>query len=90
MIEDDTHDKIILAVLDYFKLNEEFQQRPGELKRRKVRKKLSEIRKLCLTRREEVIKEHIRHVQDGRKNNLTPKAKAARQKREQEGKGDAN
>lgn len=84
MTEDDTHDKIIKAVLDYFAFNEEFQQRPAELKRRKVRKKLSEIRKLCLKRREEVLQEHIRHVQDGRKNNLTPKAIAARQKREQE------
>lgn len=80
-IEDDTHDKIIKAVLDYHALNEAFQQRPAELKRRKVRKKLSEIRKLCLTRREEILQEHIRHVQDGRKNNLTPKARAARQKK---------
>lgn len=84
MIEDDTHDKLVKAYLEYFELNEIFQQRPAELKRRKVRKKLSEIRKLCLIRRNEVMQEHLKSVQDGRKNNLTPKAIAARQKREQE------
>ena len=47
MIEDDTHDKLIKAVLDYFALNEEFQQRPAETRRRKVRKKLQEIKQYC-------------------------------------------
>jgi hypothetical protein len=80
MIEDDTHDLIIKAVLDYFAFNEEFQQRPAELKRRKVRKKLSEIRKLCLIRREEVLQEHIRHVKDGRAKNNPKEARAANPK----------
>lgn len=80
MIEDDTHDKIIKAVLDYFSFNEEFQQRPGELKRRKVRKKLSEIRKLCMVRREEILQEHIRHVKDGRAKNNPKEARAANPK----------
>lgn len=75
MIEDDTHDKLVKAYLDYFALNEEFQQRPAELKRRSVRKKLSEIQKLCKVRRDEVMEEHIRHVQDGRKNNNPKKAR---------------
>lgn len=75
MNEDDTHDKLILAVLDYFALNEIFQQRPAELKRRKVRKKLSEIQKLCKVRRDEIMEEHIRSIQDGRKNNNPKKAR---------------
>jgi phosphoenolpyruvate carboxylase len=62
MIEDDTHDKMIKSVLDYFAIHEEFQQRPSEIKRRKVRKKLQEIKLLCQKRREEIITEHRNHV----------------------------
>lgn len=80
-MESDTHDKIILAVLEYFRLNEEFQQRPAELKRRKVRKALSSIRYLCLDRRAEILQEHIRHVEDGRKNNNPQKAREALKKK---------
>jgi len=81
MSEEDTHDKIIKAVLDYFALNEIFQQRPAELKRRKVRKKLGELRDLCKVRRDEIMEEHIRHVQDGRKNNNPKKAREAQGKK---------
>jgi len=77
-MESDTHDKIILAVLEYFRLNEEFQQRPAELKRRKVRKALSSIRYLCLDRRAEVLEEHIKHVKDGRAKNNPEKAREAK------------
>jgi len=80
MIEDDTHDKLVKAYLDYFALNEEFQQRPAELKRRKVRKKLIEITKLCRIRREEILQEHIRHVKDGRAKNNPKKAREANPK----------
>ena len=80
MNEDDTHDKIIKAVLEYFALNEIFQQRPAELKRRKVRKKLSEIQKLCRVRRDEIMEEHIRSIEDGRKNNNPEKAREAYRK----------
>jgi hypothetical protein len=80
MNEDDTHDKIILAVLEYFALNEIFQQRPAELKRRKVRKKLSELRDLCTVRRNEIMEEHIRHIEDGRKNNNPKEARKANPK----------
>ena len=55
MIEDDTHDKLVKAYLDYFSLNEDFQQRPAETRRRLVRKKLSEIQRLCRTRRDEIM-----------------------------------
>ncbi len=81
MIEDDTHDKIIKTVLEYFALNEIFQQRPAELKRRKVRKKLSELRDLCKVRRDEIMEEHIRHIEDGRKNNNPEKAREALKKK---------
>ncbi len=81
MIEDDTHDKIIKTVLEYFELNEIFQQRPAELKRRKVRKKLSELRDLCKVRRDEIMEEHIRHIEDGRKNNNPEKAREALKKK---------
>jgi len=80
MNEDDTHDKLILAVLEYFALNEIFQQRPAELKRRKVRKKLGEIRDLSKLRRTEILEEHIRHVEDGRKNNNPKEARKANPK----------
>ena len=79
-MESDTHDKIILAVLEYFELNEIFNHRPAELKRRKVRKKLSELRNLCNVRREEILQEHIRHVQDGRAKNNPKKAREAQGK----------
>ena len=64
-------------MLEYFALNEIFQQRPAELKRRKVRKKLSELRELCTVRRSEILQEHIRHVEDGRKNNNPKEAREA-------------
>jgi|TARA_Y100000389_G_scaffold192520_1_gene220071 hypothetical protein len=81
MNNDDTHDKIIKAVLEYFALNEIFQQRPAELKRRKVRKKLGELRDLCKVRRDEIMEEHIRHIEDGRKNNNPEKAREALKKK---------
>ena len=81
MNNDDTHDKIIKAVLEYFALNEIFQQRPAELKRRKVRKKLGELRDLCKVRRDEIMEEHIRHIEDGRKNNNPKEAREALKKK---------
>lgn len=80
MIEDDTHDKLVKAYLEYFELNEIFQQRPAELKRRRVRKKLSEIQRLCKIRRDEIIKQHIEHVKDGRAKNNPKEARAVNPK----------
>ena len=77
----DTHDKIVLAVLEYFELNEIFNHRPAELKRRKVRKKLVELRDLCTVRRNEILEEHVKHVTDGRKNNNPEKAREALKKK---------
>ena len=57
--EDDTHDKLVKAYLDYFAANEIFMQRPSELKRRVARKHLSEINKLAKQRRKEIIDHHV-------------------------------
>lgn len=57
-MEDDTHDKLVKAYLEYFKANEAFVKRPSVLKRRTTRKWLSEIRKLAKLRREEIIESH--------------------------------
>ena len=78
--EDDTHDLLVKAFLEYFKANEAFEQRPGELKRRKARKWLTYIRKLALTRKEEIIKSHLEKFPDGRINNWK-NTRLARQKR---------
>jgi hypothetical protein len=80
MIEDDTHDKLVKAYLDYFTLNEDFQQRPAETRRRLVRKKLTEIQKLCRVRRSEILEQHIRHVKDGRAKNNPKEARAVNPK----------
>jgi hypothetical protein len=74
-IEDDTHDKLVKAYLDYFALNEDFQQRPAETRRRIVRKKLNEIKLLCSIRRDEIMEEHRRHVKDGRARNNPKEAR---------------
>ena len=57
--QDDTHDKLAKAYIEYFKANEIFEQRPSEPKRRIVRKWLQEIRHLAKLRRVEVIESHL-------------------------------
>lgn len=57
-MEDDTHDLLAKAFLEYFKANEAFVKRKSVPKRRLVRKWLSEIRKLAKLRREEIIESH--------------------------------
>jgi hypothetical protein len=59
MDEDDVHDKLVKAYLEYFKANEIFEQRPSEPKRRVVRKWLQEIRHYAKLRRVEVIESHL-------------------------------
>ena len=60
-IEDDTHDLLVLAFLDYFKSLEKFHKSPSVAKRIAVRKHLSKIRELAKERRQEIIDSH-RHV----------------------------
>ena len=58
MIEDDTHDKLVKAYLDYFKINEKFEARNSVRTHTEVRRQLRIIRSLAKTRMEEI---HIHH-----------------------------
>ena len=58
MIEDDTHDKLANAYLEYFRANELFEQRNSVRTHRNVRKCLREIRSLAKQRSEEI---HVKH-----------------------------
>ena len=58
MIEDDTHDKLTKAYLNYFKSNEKFEARNSVRTHREVRKWLREIRILAKIRMEEI---HTKH-----------------------------
>ena len=55
---DDTHDLLTKAYLEYYKANENFEKRKSESTKRATRKWLSEIRRLCFTRRTEVMDAH--------------------------------
>lgn len=68
MIEDSTHDKLVKAYLNYFKWNEKFETKPSEIKKIETRKCLSEIRRLALERRQEVIDRHEEHKANRGKN----------------------
>ena len=59
MIDDDTHDLLIKAYLDYFKANENFEARNSVRTHRAVRKCLREIRVLAKERMDEI---HIHHT----------------------------
>ena len=54
MIEDDVHDKLVKAYLEYFKANENFEQRVSYRTHRASRKWLREIRRLCKLRANEI------------------------------------
>lgn len=58
MIEDDAHDLLVKAYLDYFKANENFEARNSVRTHRIVRKCLRDIRTLAKERAEEI---HIKH-----------------------------
>ena len=58
MINDDTHDKLTKAYLEYYKANEAWEIRKSERTKRSARKWLSEIRRLCSDRRVEIIEEY--------------------------------
>jgi transposase len=58
MINDDTHDKLTKAYLEYYKANEAWEIRKSERTKRSARKWLSEIRRLCGDRRVEIIEEY--------------------------------
>ena len=54
MIEDDVHDELVKAYLEYFKANENFEQRVSFRTHRASRRWLREIRRLCKLRAEEI------------------------------------
>jgi hypothetical protein len=58
MIDDDTHDKLAQAYLEYFKANELFETRNSVRTHRYVRKCLRDIRSLAKERMEEVHNKH--------------------------------
>jgi len=52
---DDTHDLLTKAYMQYYKANEAFEIRKSERTKRESRRWLSEIRRLCSTRRVEIM-----------------------------------
>jgi len=58
MIEDDAHDSLVKAYLNYFKANEKFEQRNSVRTHRAVRKCLRDIRSLAKIRADEIHHKH--------------------------------
>jgi hypothetical protein len=57
-MEDDAHDSLVNAYLDYFKANEKFEKRNSVRTHRAVRKCLRDIRLLAKVRMEEIHELH--------------------------------
>ena len=57
-MEDDAHDLLVKAYLDYFKANEKFEKMNSVRTHRTVRKCLRDIRTLAKERADEI---HIKH-----------------------------
>jgi|TARA_B100000959_G_scaffold248526_1_gene275485 hypothetical protein len=62
-INDDTHDLLTKAYIEYYKNNENFEKRKSEKTKRATRRWLSEIRRLASLRRVEVMDSHRAHHQ---------------------------
>jgi len=58
MIEDDIHDKLTKAYMEYFKANEKFEARNSVRTHRESRKWLREIRTLAKMRMDEIHEKH--------------------------------
>ena len=58
MIDDDTHDKLVKAYMEYFKASENFAARNSVRTHREARKWLREIRNLAKDRMDEIHFEH--------------------------------
>jgi hypothetical protein len=54
MIDDDTHDKLVKAYMEYFRANEKFESRKSVRTHREARKWLREIRNLSKDRMDEI------------------------------------
>ena len=59
MIEDDAHDLLVKAYLNYFKANEKFEARNSVRTHREVRKCLRDIRSLAKERADEIHEKHV-------------------------------
>ena len=59
MIEDDIHDQLTKAYLEYFKANEAFESRLSHRTHAASRKWLREIRRLAKLRQEEIHKTYL-------------------------------
>ena len=57
-IQDDTHDKLTKAYMEYFKANEQFVKRRSLATKVAARKALAEIRILARTRRKQLTEEN--------------------------------
>jgi hypothetical protein len=58
-MEDDIHDQLAKAYLEYFRANEKFESKNSVRTHRYVRKCLREIRKLAKERSEEIHEKHV-------------------------------
>jgi hypothetical protein len=58
MMEDDAHDLLVKAYLDYFKANENFEARNSVRTHRTVRRCLRDIRALAKERADEIHNHH--------------------------------
>jgi len=58
MIDDDIHDKLTKAYMQYFKANEKFEARNSVRTHREARRWLREIRSLAKIRMEEIHEKH--------------------------------
>jgi len=63
-MEDDTHDQLTKAYLEYFKTNDAFESRYSHRTHASSRKWLREIRRLSKLRMEEI--HHVYNVKKGR------------------------
>ena len=52
--DDDTHDQLVLAYLEYFKANEKFEQRKSYRTRLAARRALRNLREFAKTRMDEI------------------------------------
>lgn len=68
MNEDDIHDQLMKAVLDYLDASEYFEQRPSEARKRAVRRELRKLIRLAKDRQEEIRSHYKEVLKDHRQN----------------------
>ena len=68
--QEDTHDQLAQAYLEYFRANEQFEKRNSVRTHRYVRKCLRDIRSLAKERMEEVHNKYLTKKEAKKKGNL--------------------